>query len=179
MKLWTSPHCTPLPDYRQRTVLMGILNVTPDSFSDGGAFAGVDNALRQAEVLVAEGTDIIDIGGESTRPGADKVEAREERERVLPVIQAIRQHFPRMPLSIDTYKAEVADAAIESGADLINDVWGFSHGLPETPSREDHLSPMASVAARWNCPAILMHNRPKPIEEDFWPTFLSESRAMI
>ncbi|MCH8475484.1 MAG: dihydropteroate synthase [Opitutales bacterium] len=179
MKLWHSPHGTPLPDYRQRPVLMGILNVTPDSFSDGGAYDGVDKALRQAEEMITQGADIIDIGGESTRPGADKVEAREERERVLPVIQAIRHRFPRIPLSIDTYKAEVADAAIDSGADLINDVWGFAHGLSEDPSSGDQRSPMAGVAVRWNCPAILMHNRPQPMEGDFWPTFLCECRAMI
>lgn len=102
---------------------MGILNVTPDSFSDGGRYVARDDALRQAERMVAEGVDMIDIGGESTRPGAPPVPLDEELERVVPVIEALVS--TGVPLSIDTYKPEVMRAALAAGADLINDIWGF------------------------------------------------------
>ncbi len=107
----------------ERPLVMGILNVTPDSFSDGGRYAARDDALRQAERMIADGVDIIDIGGESTRPGAPPVPLDEELERVVPLVDALRD--ANVPLSIDTYKPEVMRAALAAGADLINDIWGF------------------------------------------------------
>jgi dihydropteroate synthase len=125
---------------------MGILNVTPDSFSDGGRFDAVPTALAQARVMLAEGADIIDIGGESTRPGADEVSVAEELARVLPAIAALRADGITAPISIDTYKAEVAERAIAAGATIINDV----HGLQREPE-------VAAVAAEHGAPLVLMH----------------------
>lgn len=107
-----------------RAVIMGILNVTPDSFSDGGRFAILDNAVRQAERMAAEGAEIIDIGGESTRPGASAVSAAEEQRRVLPVIEALAKRGGHL-LSVDTYRAQTARLAVEAGAHIVNDVWGL------------------------------------------------------
>jgi len=137
-----------------RTYVMGILNVTPDSFSGDGIFAAGDvteQAVKQAEGFLANGADILDVGGESTRPGSEPVNAENEMERVVPVIAALRQNFPDVLISIDTYKASVAEAAIRAGANIINDVWGF-RADPE----------IASVAARYRTPVILMHNRSNP-----------------
>ena len=115
-------------------LVMAILNVTPDSFSDGGKFADLDNALRQAEKLISEGADIIDIGGESTRPGSKRVAAGDEIARTVPVIEAITKRFDT-PISIDTTKAEVADAAVNAGAEIINDISGlrFDRASPLLP----------------------------------------------
>lgn len=132
----------------QSTLIMGILNVTPDSFSDGGRFNDTERAVEHALQLIEDGADIIDIGGESTRPGHEPVGIQEELARVIPVIEAIHSHAPHIPLSIDTYKAEVARQAIEAGAHIINDIWGFKHD-PE----------MSRTAAELGCPVILMHNR--------------------
>lgn len=138
-------------NFDERTYVMGILNVTPDSFSDGGNYNEVDAAVKRAKEMVEEGADIIDIGGESTRPGADYVSEEEEIERVVPIIKAIKKELDVL-ISIDTYKSKTAEAAIKAGADIINDVWGF---------KKD--SNMAKVAAEYNVPCILMHNRePKP-----------------
>ncbi|MCF6411895.1 dihydropteroate synthase [Pseudalkalibacillus salsuginis] len=134
-------------DLNDRTRIMGILNVTPDSFSDGGNYDSLDRAVDHAKAMVDAGTDIIDIGGESTRPGADIVTVEQELERVVPIIKAVREAVD-VPISIDTYKAEVAKQAIEAGADIINDVWG---------AKAD--SKMAQVAADYQVPIILMHNR--------------------
>lgn len=131
-----------------RTLIMGILNITPDSFSDGGLWVDRDRAVEHALQMAAEGADIIDIGGESTRPGHQPVGAEEELARVLPVIESIHRVAPNLPLSIDTYKAEVARRAIQAGAHIINDIWG---------AKED--PQMAAVAAQADCPIILMHNR--------------------
>ncbi|PZM64252.1 dihydropteroate synthase [Paenibacillus dendritiformis] len=146
----------------QRTLIMGILNVTPDSFSDGGRYNRVDAALRHAEEMLEAGADIIDIGGESTRPGHQPVGQEEELERVLPVIEALRRELPQAPISVDTYKAEVARQALEAGAHIINDIWGCKKE-PE----------MAHVAARYGCPLILMHNRP----ERRYDRFVEEVKA--
>ena len=138
-------------NFDERTYVMGILNVTPDSFSDGGNYNEVDAAVKRAKEMVEEGADIIDIGGESTRPGADYVSEEEEIERVVPIIKSIKKELDVL-ISIDTYKSKTAEAAIKAGADIINDVWGF---------KKD--SNMAKVAAEYNVPCILMHNRePKP-----------------
>ena len=111
-------------DVNNKTYIMGILNVTPDSFSDGGKWAGRDAALRHAEEMIRDGADIIDIGGESTRPGYVQISVQEETDRIVPVIEALKSEFD-IPLSADTYKSEVAEAALCAGADLINDIWGF------------------------------------------------------
>jgi dihydropteroate synthase len=132
-----------------RPIIMGILNVTPDSFSDGGAFFSEDDALARAEILLAEGADIIDVGGESTRPqGAIPVDADEERQRVLPVIAALRRSFPEAVISVDTVKADVAEDALREGATIVNDVSAF------------RLDPhMADVCARTGAGVVLMHSR--------------------
>jgi dihydropteroate synthase len=131
----------------ERPVIAGILNVTPDSFSDGGFHMDVEAAVRHTERLLAEGADIIDIGGESTRPGAQRVSAAEERARILPVIAAIRREHD-VPLSVDTVKADVAMAALDAGADIINDVSGL------------RLDPvLGDVAARSGAGLVLMHSR--------------------
>jgi dihydropteroate synthase len=134
-------------DFSRKTYVMGILNVTPDSFSDGGRHNTLAKAVDHAARMVAEGADIIDIGGESTRPGAVPVPLEEELERVIPVVEALAARF-ELPLSIDTYKARVAKEAIEKGAHIINDVWGAK--------ADDE---MALVAAETGAPIILMHNR--------------------
>ncbi len=171
---WKSPHGTPLPDWRARTILMGIINITPDSFSDGGETLDATSAIKRTEILLGQGVDIIDLGAESTRPGAQPIDAATEVQRLLPVIKGLREKFPKLAISIDTYKASVAEAAIKAGADLINDVEGARHEI----GREG--SPMARTCARLSCPLILMHRRPAPIEEnDFWPTLLSEIKTSI
>lgn len=134
-------------DLKERTYVMGILNVTPDSFSDGGKFNEVDAALKRVKEMIEEGADIIDVGGESTRPNFEVVKEDEEIKRVVPIIRAIKENFD-IPVSIDTYKSKTAEAAIEVGADVINDIWGFKKDKE-----------MAKVAAKYNVPCILMHNR--------------------
>lgn len=130
----------------RKTYIAGILNVTPDSFSDGGQFFKPDEALRQAERLIADGADILDIGGESTRPGSRKVTVEEEIERIRPVIAQLASRFS-VPISVDTFKAEVAEAALSAGATIVNDVTG----LLADPR-------MADVVARMKAGVILMHN---------------------
>ena len=146
MSAWAHSHGSiPL----DRPVVMGILNVTPDSFSDGGRFFSVDDALARAEALMAEGADIIDVGGESTRPqGATPVDVAEESRRVLPVITAVRRRFPESVVSVDTVKAEVAERALAEGAAIVNDVSAF---------RLD--ARMAEVCARARAGVVLMHSR--------------------
>jgi dihydropteroate synthase len=134
-------------NYNNKTLIMGILNVTPDSFSDGGKFYGIDSALLQAEKLIEEGADILDIGGESTRPNSQRVSIKEEITRVMPVIEEIRKRFD-IPISIDTSKSEVAEKAIEAGAEIINDVSGL---------RFDEK--IAAIAAKTNSGLVLMYLR--------------------
>ena len=131
----------------EQPLVMGILNVTPDSFSDGGEFLSVDDALRHAEAMIADGADIIDVGGESTRPGSGQVAAEDEIKRVVPVIEAIAKRFGT-PVSIDTTKSDVAVASIAAGAEIINDISGL---------RFDEK--IADVAARTNAGLVLMHSR--------------------
>jgi dihydropteroate synthase len=149
-----SPLSYPL-DWGTRTYVMGILNVTPDSFSGDGLFLdtaqGLQLALQQAQRFVSAGVDILDVGGESTRPGSQPVSAEQEIERVVPVIEAIVAADLDAVISVDTYKAEVAQAALQAGAQWVNDVWGL-RADPE----------MVNVVARHSCPVILMHNRIKP-----------------
>ncbi|GIN88372.1 dihydropteroate synthase [Heyndrickxia sporothermodurans] len=134
-------------DYGNKTLIMGILNITPDSFSDGGKFNNIENAVQHAKQMVEDGADIIDIGGESTRPGFAEVEVDEEISRVVPIIEALTETVD-VPLSIDTYKAKTAEKAIIAGAHIINDIWG---------AKKD--PDIAAVAAKYDVPIILMHNR--------------------
>jgi len=137
----------------ERTLLMGVLNVTPDSFSDAGAFLAPEAALEHALGMLDEGADLIDIGGESTRPGAQTITAEEERERIVPVIQGILHQQPQTVLSVDTYHAATARAAIAAGAEIVNDVSGFAWD-PE----------MSRTCADLHCGVILMHSRGRPGE---------------
>jgi len=137
-----------------RTYVMGILNVTPDSFSGDGLITNgdmVEHAIYQADHFLKQHVDILDVGGESTRPGAQTVTADEELERVVPVIQALHKNFPDVIISIDTYKAKVAEEGFKAGAHILNDVWAL-RADPE----------LASVAKKFNVPVILMHNRSNP-----------------
>ncbi|MBR6469308.1 MAG: dihydropteroate synthase [Lachnospiraceae bacterium] len=138
-------------DTENNIYIMGILNVTPDSFSDGGCFDKVDKALKRVGVMIEEGADIIDIGAESTRPGSEQVSADDEINRLKPVLEAIKREYD-VPVSIDTYKYETAEKALEAGADLINDIWGLKYDDGR----------MADVIARFNVPCVLMHNRKVP-----------------
>ena len=131
----------------KRTYIMGILNVTPDSFSDGGKFNNIEAAINHAKIMVSQGADIIDIGGESTRPGHEAVSIDEEIKRVIPIIVALKREI-EVPISVDTYKGKVAELALQAGAAMINDVWGF---------KKDAY--IAKVAAKYNVPCCLMHNR--------------------
>ncbi|MFD0591141.1 dihydropteroate synthase [Paenibacillus sp. GCM10027627] len=152
----------------RRTLIMGILNATPDSFSDGGRYLQVEQAVEHAVAMVQAGADILDIGGESTRPGFDAVSAEEELQRVLPVIAAVRKALPSIPLSIDTYKAETARQSLEAGAHIINDIWGL-RGDPG----------MAAVAAEYGCPVIISHNRHARDYGDLVPDVLADLRSSV
>lgn len=143
-------------DFQKETIVMGILNITPDSFSDGGKFNEIETAVARAKQMVADGAKIIDIGGESTRPGYTRISDEEEIARVVPVIQAIRAEVNTV-ISIDTYKSTVAKAAVLAGAHVINDIWGAKRD-PE----------IAKVAADHGVPIILMHNRDNEEYTDFW-----------
>lgn len=134
-------------DVENESYIMGILNCTPDSFSDGGKYNDIERAIRHTESMIRDGADIIDVGGESTRPGYKLISDEEEIERVVPVIEKIKSNFD-VPISIDTYKSGVADAAVEAGADLINDIWGCKYDAK-----------MAEIIARRNVACCLMHNR--------------------
>ncbi len=129
------------------TYVWGILNVTPDSFSDGGSYCQMGEALRRVEAMIDEGADIIDLGGESTRPGYTVLSEEEEIKRIIPVIREIKKRFD-VPLSVDTYKSKVAEAALTEGADCINDIWGLKWD-----------GTMAKVLSDWQVPCCLMHNR--------------------
>lgn len=132
----------------KRTLIMGILNVTPDSFSDGGRYNNLDSALEQAKKMIEDGVDIIDIGGESTRPGHTQISVEEEIGRVVPVIEMLSKELD-IVISIDTYKYQVAEAALKAGAHIINDIWGLQYDNGE----------MAKLAADYNVPVIAMHNQ--------------------
>ena len=144
------------------TYVMGILNVTPDSFSDGGNFNQIDKALFHVEEMIRDGADIIDVGGESTRPGYEEISEEEEIARVAPVIEQIKARFD-IPLSLDTYKAPVAEAGIQAGADLINDIWGLKG--------DDR---MAAVIAKSGLPCCLMHNRKEVVYQNYIQDVLAD-----
>ena len=157
--LWKLPHRPPL-DLGRRALIMGVVNATPDSFSEAGRFARADAAIAQGIRLHEEGAEILDIGGESTRPGAEAVDAAEEARRVLPVIRGLMEALPGVLLSIDTMKAEVAAAALDAGACIINDVTGLT-GDPEMPA----------LAARAGCGVVVMHMRGRPRDMQVAPVY--------
>lgn len=154
-------------DVWNETYVMGILNITPDSFSDGGRYHDREAALRQAEKLVLEGADIIDVGGESTRPGCKPVGEEEELERVIPIIQLVHEHFD-IPISVDTYKSGVARQAVEAGASMVNDIWGLK--------RDEN---MARTIAKLGVCCCLMHNRQSPVSHHFMNAALEEMNETI
>lgn len=154
-------------EFKDRTYVMGILNVTPDSFSDGGTHNTIDAALKHTEKMINEGADIIDIGGESTRPGYTMISDDEEIARVVPVIEKIKNNFD-IPISIDTYKSAVAEAAANAGADLINDIWGFKYD-PK----------VAEVTAKHNIACCLMHNRKEAVYNNYIEDVVSDLQECI
>ncbi|MBI3885134.1 MAG: dihydropteroate synthase [Opitutae bacterium] len=191
---WRSPHGRSLPAVGGRTLLMAVLNVTPDSFSDGNQLPTPQAVVDRAGEVIAAGADVLDLGGESTRPGAASVAAAEESARVLPAIAAVRRAWPDVPISIDTSKADVAVAAVRAGADIVNDVWGLTHGLP---AAERHRwlaaarahgaahapppapTPMAAAVAALRCPVVAMHNRPARDYTDFWRDLLLDLQLSL
>ena len=154
-------------DVKNQTYIMGILNMTPDSFSDGGKIKSVDAALKKAEQMQREGAAILDIGGESTRPGYTPVSAEVEMERILPVIEAVKENLD-IPVSVDTYKSTVAKAAILAGADLINDIWGLK--------ADDK---MAKLIAEYKVACCLMHNRTDTDYADFIQDVIGDLRGSL
>jgi dihydropteroate synthase len=154
-------------DFSKETFIMGILNVTPDSFSDGGKFDTFDHAIAQAKQMIEDGAKIIDVGGESTRPGYTRITDEEEIARITPVIKALAKE-PNVIISVDTYKSAVAEAAIQAGAHMINDIWG-GKADPQ----------MVKIAARYNVPIILMHNRADENYTNYWPNFIEDIQQSI
>ena len=154
-------------DTANHTYIMGILNVTPDSFSDGGKFNGMDAAIAHAHQMVEEGVDIIDVGGESTRPGHIQITDEEEIARVTPIIEVLKKEFD-VPVSIDTYKSHVAEAALQAGADLVNDIWGLKYD-PK----------MAAVIAKYDVACCLMHNKSNTEYQNFLIDMLAETQECV
>ena len=154
-------------DLKNHAYVMGILNVTPDSFSDGGKWNDKGRAMRHTQEMIEQGATIIDIGGESTRPGYTLISDEEEISRVVPMIEMVKKNFD-VPVSIDTYKSRVAEAALDAGADLVNDIWGLKYD-PD----------LAGVIARKNAPCCLMHNRKEPDYTDFIADFLKDMQETI
>ena len=154
-------------DTANHTYIMGILNVTPDSFSDGGKFNGMDAAIAHAHQMVEEGADIIDVGGESTRPGHIQITDEEEIARVTPIIEVLKKEFD-VPVSIDTYKSHVAEAALQAGADLVNDIWGLKYD-PK----------MAAVIAKYDVACCLMHNKSNTEYQNFLIDMLAETQECV
>ena len=152
---------------KRNTLIMGILNVTPDSFSDGGKFIHLDKALSQAQYMEKNGADIIDIGGESTRPGAISVSVKEEINRTIPVIEEIRK-FSNISISIDTYKSEVAEKALLAGADFINDISGFTFD-----------SRMMEIVKKFDVPVVLMHIKGTPQDMQTNPTYIDLIKDLL
>ena len=154
-------------DTDNHTYVMGILNVTPDSFSDGGRWNCMDKALKHAEDMIEDGAHILDVGGESTRPGHIKISDKEEIERTAPVIEKLKANFD-IPISIDSYKSSVAKAAIEAGADLVNDIWGFKYD-----------NKMADLVAKTNVACCLMHNNSTNEYDDAAKEILNQMQECI
>lgn len=166
---------------KAHTYVMGILNVTPDSFSDGGRFNKKDAALRHVEEMIAQGADIIDVGGESTRPGYIKVSVEEETQRVVSVIESIKQQFD-IPVSVDTYKAPVMDEALVAGADMANDIWGLRYDSLFAKEGEASVwdcGTMAEIVARHQVPVCIMHNRKEAVYQNFLEDMLADLKESI
>lgn len=154
-------------DVADHTYIMGILNVTPDSFSDGGKFNQTDAALAHVEEMIEDGADIIDIGGESTRPGHQQITEEEEIQRTAPIIELVKSRFD-IPVSIDTYKAKVAEAALQAGADLVNDIWGLKYD-----------SKLAGLIAESGAACCLMHNRNNTEYQNFMEDVKADLRETL
>ncbi len=154
-------------DFTKHTYIMGILNVTPDSFSDGGKWNNLDAALKHTEEMIADGCDILDIGGESTRPGYTLLSDEEEISRVVPAIEAVKARFD-IPISLDTYKSKVAQAGVDAGADLINDIWGCKYD-----------NKIADVIAKSGVACCLMHNRKEPNYTNYLEDVLADLKECV
>lgn len=152
---------------RKHTYVMGILNITPDSFSDKGRYYAEDKALYRVEEMLGEGMDILDVGGESTRPGYEPISDEEEIRRIVPIIEKVKSRFD-IPISLDTYKAKVAAAGIAAGADMINDIWGLKHDAE-----------MADLIARNNITCCLMHNRKEAVYDSFMEEVLWDLKGSL
>lgn len=153
--------------FENHTYVMGILNTTPDSFSDGGKYNNTESALRHTEQMIKDGADLIDVGGESTRPGYTVISESEEIERTCNIIKTIKKSFD-IPVSIDTYKSNVAKAAIEAGADMINDIWGLKYDKN-----------MVNIALKYQKPICIMHNRKNKNYTDFMSDMISDISESI
>ena len=154
-------------DVKNHTYVMGILNVTPDSFSDGGKYDQLDRALFHAQEMIDDGADIIDVGGESTRPGYTMISDEEEIERTVPVVEALKERFD-IPISIDTYKSKVAKANIKAGTDLVNDIWGMKYDKD-----------MAKLVADTKVACCLMHNRDEASYKHFMKEMIKKSFVLF
>lgn len=154
-------------DTSKECYIMGILNVTPDSFSDGGKWNNIERAKWHTRDMINEGAAIIDVGGESTRPGHQQITVQEEIERVVPIIEMIKSNFD-IPVSIDSYKSQVVEAALEAGADMVNDIWGFKYDAK-----------VAELTAKYGVPCCLMHNREKAQYKDFLKEVLEDLQESI
>lgn len=154
-------------DVKNHTYVMGILNVTPDSFSDGGKYDQLDRALFHAQEMIDDGADIIDVGGESTRPGYTMISDEEEIERTVPVVEALKEHFD-IPISIDTYKSKVAKANIKAGVDLVNDIWGMKYDKD-----------MAKLVADTKVACCLMHNRDEASYKHFMKEMIEDIKESV
>lgn len=166
---------------RPHTYVMGILNVTPDSFSDGGRYHQMDAALYHTEEMVRQGADIIDVGGESTRPGYQQISVAEETARVVSIVDAIKEHFD-IPVSIDTYKAPVLDAALSAGADMANDIWGLQYDSVFSADGRHSVwdcGTMAEIAAKHKVPVCVMHNRKEAEYGHFLEEVLADLRRSV
>lgn len=154
-------------DVKNNCYIMGILNVTPDSFSDGGRWNDIERAKQHTADMINEGASIIDIGGESTRPGHVQISVQEEIDRVVPAIEMVKKNFD-IPVSIDSYKSEVVEAALNAGADMVNDIWGLKYDRR-----------IAELIVRYNVPCCLMHNRKKAEYDNFQRDMIQDIRDSL
>lgn len=154
-------------DTKHDCYIMGILNVTPDSFSDGGKWNDLERAKRHVADMIAEGAAIIDVGGESTRPGHIQISTQEEIDRVVPYIRMIKENFD-IPVSIDSYKSDVVEAALEADADMVNDIWGFKYD-----------NRVAEVTAKYGVPCCLMHNREEAVYDDYMTDLCNDLKESL
>lgn len=154
-------------DFEKNAYIMGILNMTPDSFSDGGKYNNLDDALFRVEGMIEDGATIIDIGGESTRPGYTRISDEEEIDRIIPIIESVKKCFDTV-ISVDTYKSKVAKAALDSGCDMINDIWGLKGD-----------ESMANIVASFKVPVCIMHNRENASYNDYMTDVLNDLKESV